>query len=301
MIQKPLNTLVGVVPKLLRNTLAVVSTLFLFSTIIITNMVQMASLIIRPFSLKLFRKVNTLCAGSWWGLCVFFQERLYRIRPVFTGDVIPERENAFLIVNHQGMTDILVLFGLAIRKKRLGNMKYFVKDVLKYVPGMGWGMLFLDCLFLKRNWEQDQDRINRTFGKFKREDIPIWLVSFVEGTRISAAKVEASQRYAQSKGLPEFNNVLLPRTKGFVAVVKNLRDHLDAIYDVTIIYPNGTPSLWQVVQGLVREFHLDVRRFPVDTLPTSDAGLSEWLLMRFREKDGAVEKLTAVKRLRSSP
>lgn len=285
MLQRELKVEAGALRTVWGHLIASVSAVVLFTSLLGTNVVQMSSFVFWPFSKKLFRSVNCACARFWWGLCVVFQEKLYRIKLVFTGDDVPERENAFVISNHQAMTDILILFSLAVRKGRLGNLKFFVKDVLKYVPGLGWGMLFLDCLFLKRNWEQDQARIQETFGKFERENIPLWLISYVEGTRIRKKKWEKSQAYAKEKGLPVLENLLLPRTKGFVAVVKNLRGHLDAVYDLTITYPQGVPRLWQVVQGFVAEFHLHVRRFEIATLPTTDKELSNWLMDRYVEKD----------------
>ena len=46
----------------------------------------------------------------------------------------------------------------------------------------------------------------------------IWLVIFPEGTRFDpqkSDKLERSQAYADSLGLPRLNHVLMPRTTGF--------------------------------------------------------------------------------------
>ena len=43
--------------------------------------------------------------------------------------------------------------------------------------------------------------------------LPFWLALFVEGTRITKAKLEVAQEYAASAGLPIPRNVLIPRTK----------------------------------------------------------------------------------------
>lgn len=208
---------------------------------------------------------------------------------MITGDDVPIRENAIVVANHQQMPDIIALFMLAWRKKRLGDMKWFVKDVLKYVPGIGWGMLFLDCLFVKRNWSEDEDKIHNTFSKFLSEDIPIWLTSFSEGTRITGAKLEKSQDYARRENLPVPEHVLIPRTKGFVASVHGLKGHIHAIYDVTIGYPDGIPSLWQYLKGMVGRVHMRVRRFAIEELPSDPSALSHWLLVRFQEKDRLLE------------
>ena len=61
------------------------------------------------------------------------------------------------------MADITFLMDFAYRKGRLGDMKWMVKDIIKYVPGVGWGMLFLDCIFVKRDWTTDKESIRKTF------------------------------------------------------------------------------------------------------------------------------------------
>jgi 1-acyl-sn-glycerol-3-phosphate acyltransferase len=203
-----------------------------------------------------------------------------------TGDAVPDLENSIVISNHQQMPDIIAIMALAWRKKRLGDLKWFVKDILKYVPGVGWGMLFLDCLFVKRSWESDENRLHSIFSKFLREKIPIWLVSFSEGTRFTPAKLVRSQEYARKMGWPEPRHVLVPRTKGIVASVRGLRGHIQAVYDITIGYPAGIPTLWQFAQGYVRCVHLRVRRFPVEELPRDPEAMSTWLRARFEEKDG---------------
>ena len=46
----------------------------------------------------------------------------------------------------------------------------------------------------------------------------MWLVIFPEGTRFNpqnSAKLERSQAYADSLGLPRLNHVLMPHTTGF--------------------------------------------------------------------------------------
>src|SRR3990167_3291626 len=158
--------------------------LFLGATIIVFNGLQMMSLVLRPFSQSAFRSFNCWVAGAWWGLCVRLLEGLNGTRLVVTGDDVPYDDNVIIVLNHQSMTDIPVVLALAYRKRRLGNLKWFVKDIAKYVPGIGWGMLFLDCLFIKRNWTDDRNYILRVFDRIIRYSVPIWLVSFVEGTRL---------------------------------------------------------------------------------------------------------------------
>lgn len=269
----------------MRTIRGLLGALFLGSTIILFNGLQMLSLVLRPFSQSAFRSFNCWVAGTWWGLCVRLSEGLNGTRLVMTGDDVPRDDNAMIVLNHQSMTDIPVVLAFAFQKRRLGDLKWFVKDIAKYVPGIGWGMLFLDCLFIKRNWTDDRNYILRVFDRILRYSVPIWLVSFVEGTRLRPAKLAQSRRYAEENGIAPPEHLLIPRTKGFVSSVRALKGHLTAVYDLTIGYEEGAPRLWQWICGDVKRAHLHVRRYPVAQLPQDDAALSRWLLQIFREKD----------------
>lgn len=271
------------------NLKLIVAMSLLFSTLIAFNALQTATLLIKLVSPAAFRRINRDMANMWWGWCDKYAEHIYGTEVVFSGDEAPMRENALVLPNHQEMSDITVLFRLARRKGRLGDMKWFVKDSLKYVPGIGWGMLFLDCLFIKRDWTTDEKYLHKVFEKILANRIPLWLMTFVEGTRIRAAKVETSRNYAQSAGLKPLKHLLTPRTKGFSATVENLRGHLDAVYDVTIAYMDGVPTIWQWTKGYVKLVNVHVRRYVIAELPEGDEALASWLQRRFEEKEHILE------------
>lgn len=257
--------------------------------IFVLNPIQMLSVLIYPFSRSAFREINRWCARSIWGLWVLMAEVQNRIQFRFTGDVVPRRENALVIPNHQSMADVMVLICFAWRCARVGDMKWFVKDIIKYVPGPGWGMRFLDCVFVKRDWDRDRAGIERLFGKYKAESIPLFLVSFLEGTRRTPEKQAQAQAFARERGLPPPEHTLVPRTKGFVASVLGLRDHLDAVYDLTIAYPRDAegkvPTLASCFAAAFPRVDVHVRRFPLESLPSEEAALAEWAHARFREKE----------------
>jgi 1-acyl-sn-glycerol-3-phosphate acyltransferase len=262
-----------------------IASAFLFSTLIAFNVLQTLSLVIKIFSPKAFRRLNQRMARIWWGWCALGAEKVYGTKWIMSGDDVPVQENAIVILNHQEMADITVVFSFARAKKRVGDLKWFVKDILKYVPGVGWGMLFLDCPFIKRDWTADKDYIHKVFRNLLDYDVPLWLMMFTEGTRVRPQKIARSREYAEKHGMKPLEHVLVPRTKGFVASVQSLRGHVDAVYDLTVGYVGGVPTLWQWIKGYVRKVHLDVRRFAVDTMPEDGEALSDWLIKRFEEKD----------------
>lgn len=261
--------------------------------LLLVNLLQLASLLLRPFSRSAFRAVNRWFANTWWGWCVLVAERLNGFRVVTSGDPLPAGENAIVVANHQQMPDIVVIMALARRCGRLGDLKFFVKRALKWVPGIGWGMQFLDCVFVHRDWAADVDSIERTFRSLVRDRVPMWMVSFVEGTRITPAKLARSRTFAADRGLEPPRHVLLPRPRGFAATVRGLRDHAEAVYDLTIAYSGPPPTLWQLVGGSVQDVRVHARRFPVSELPVDDRAVRDWLLGRFRHKDDLLDHFHA--------
>ncbi len=276
--------------RLWRNLRVAIPVAFWFGFLIIINLTQTLSLVIKPFSATAFRRVNRWCAGTWWGGCVVFAERFNGTKIIVSGEDLPINENVLVVSNHQQMPDITTIMALARSKGRLGDLKFFVKHAIKWVPGVGWGMQFLNCPFLKRDWSADREKIDATFDTLVRERIPMWLVSFVEGTRATEAKIRASTEWALERGIKPTRNVLIPRTKGFAASVEGLGDHLNAVYDFTIGYVEGVPSLWQFITGRVKQIHVHIRRFPADELPKIEAELKLWLMDRFYEKDALLEE-----------
>ncbi len=292
----PLEPLIehrSTVSNVIANLRAALMSAFGLGTLILVNGVQTLSLLIRPFSHRAFRKINRFCANAWWGMCVTGAQRINGSEILVTGADVPMEENAIVVSNHQQMPDITTIMAFAKTKGRLGDLKFFVKDILKWVPGVGWGMLFLDCLFVKRNWSSDADHILKTFSTLVENRVPVWLVSFVEGTRARIHKIEASREWALSRGLEPLQHVLQPRTKGFAATVQGLREHVTAVYDLTIGYEEGVPTLWQYIKGSVHRIHLHVRRFPVEELPAIEEEIRQWLLDRWTEKDHLLDRFYA--------
>lgn len=285
----PLNAPAGAGQRVLAHTVAVPLAAVLFCFLLLINLIQMSSVLLLPVSRRAFRRINRWCADTWWGSCVTAVQRLWGYRVVISGDPVPKGENAIVVCNHQQMPDITLLMAYARTKERLGDLKWFVKHPIKYVPGIGWGMVFLDCLFVRRSWSNDRASIEATFRRIIDDDVAIWLVSFVEGTRLRSHKLAAARQYAIERGMAPPAHVLIPRTKGFAATVTGLRCHVAAIYDVTIGYVDGVPTLWQYIKGYVRVAHLHVRRFPMADVPEEPQALAAWLVARFRAKDELLE------------
>ncbi len=251
-------------------------------TVLFANFLQMLSLLILPFHPHAFRKINRFIADSWFGILRWTIEVPLRIKVLTTGDTLPWQENAFVIANHQAMADIPILGCVAHPSGRKGDFKWFVKDPIKWVPGVGWGLLFLDCLFVKRNWTADKNKVIEIFKKIRTNNIPFWVISFLEGTRSTPQKILKSQAFAKKQNLPPLRHVLLPRTKGFEATLDGLGDKIQAIYDITIAYEGSAPSLLKFF-FYPTKIYVHKRRYT--TWPQENSARAAWALERFQEKD----------------
>ena len=265
--------------------------IFLFFTLLLGNVFQIITLIFYPISPFFFRKLNTGLAAWWWGMGAWFLT-IAGAKVNIVGDDIIEKENAIILANHMAWSDIPVLFRLALIGKRLGHMKWFVKDQLKYVPGMGFAMMFLNTLFLKRSWEKDKTHICSKMAFFTNHNIPVWLMIFPEGTRFKKEKLTLSHKLSKREGRPELNRLLFPRTKGFLSSVQGLTNHCTAIYDFTIVYENGkVPLFVDLFLGRLKKVTVNVKRFDMQTIPKESKLLKQWLIDRFYEKEQLINLL----------
>jgi 1-acyl-sn-glycerol-3-phosphate acyltransferase len=281
-------------PFLLRSLVyarAILVSLLIFAPLLLINALQTLSLLVKPFSKPMFRSMNRNLAHIYWTLLVRLMEKVYRVRIEWHSEDLAPHEDAILIANHQTAVDVMPLFALATHCGRVGDMKFFVKEVFKYIPGPGWGMVFLDCIFLKRRWMADRKRIRTSFERFRSEGIPLWLNIFPEGTRFSEQKVIEAQKTARHYKLPLCEHVLVPYAKAFETSILGLKDRVQAVYDVTIGYPQGIPSLWQLLCGEVKLIEVHVARYALASLPQDAQGIETWLNERFWEKEQHLRRL----------
>lgn len=264
-----------------------ISALLLATSLVITNSVQMLSLLILPFSRRAFSIWNRMAVSYWAKSCIILMENISRTPVRLEGDEISVGENAIMIPNHQSFVDIMMTIKLAEKPGRLGDIKQFAKDIIKWFPGIGWGMFFVDGIFLKRDWAKDADNIFRTFSRIRSSGTPFWIANYPEGTRFTRAKLMKSQEFARSSGKPILNHVLLPRPKGFQATLLALRDRISAVYDVSIKYTGEhVPNFWELLSGQIQNpIIVKVKRYPISEIPIGDEAIQSWLIERFIEKD----------------
>jgi 1-acyl-sn-glycerol-3-phosphate acyltransferase len=173
------------------------------------------------------------------------------------------------------------------------------------VPFLGIAWWALDFPFMKRVSKEklrlrpglkgkDLENARKACEKFR--NIPVAMMNFPEGTRFTPVKRDA--------GNSPYQNLLTPRIGGVGQVLYALAEPLDALVDVTIIYPDmdstgSAPTLWQLVSGQVsritvrvklREIpaHLRAKNFRSDIKFRGE--LESWIRQIWLEKDALISE-----------
>jgi len=177
-------------------------------------------------------------------MVVFFFEHATRLKVYVAGDVEVLRnrkEKVLYLSNHQSTVDWVCCNLLAIRQGSLGHLRYVMKNTLQKLPLYGFYFYQHGCIYVKRGGFS-QVKMERALQHLAHRNVKSWMVMFPEGTRFIPEKVELiakSQNLAQTAGLKPLYHHMTPRYKGTFLALNRLRDNLDAIYDVTIVY-SGT-------------------------------------------------------------
>ncbi|KAJ4979442.1 hypothetical protein NE237_010222 [Protea cynaroides] len=276
-----------------------VGLLFLVSGLIVNSIQASCFILVRPLSKSMYRRINRIVAEllwleliwliDWWGgvkVQVFTDAETFRLMG---------KEHALFLSNHRSDIDWLVGWVLAQRSGCLGSTLAVMKKSSKFLPVLGWSMWFSEYLFLERNWAKDESILKSGLQRLKDYPLPFWLALFVEGTRFTKAKLLAAQEYAASTGSPIPRNVLIPRTKGFVSAVSNMRSFVPAIYDATVAIPKNQPSptMLRILSGQPSLVHVHIKRHLMKDLPETDDAVAQWCRDIFVAKDALLDKHVA--------
>jgi len=206
---------------------------------------------------------------------------------------ISHKGRYLVFCNHQSGVDILALQRCLNRRAPFG--RYLLKQQLIWVPVLGIAWWALDMAFLRRHSKQEllrnpslrgKDLENAARACEKLKHIPVSMMTFPEGTRLTEAK-----RLAQNS---PYKHLLRPRYGGVGQVLYSFDDALDSLIDVTIIYPDGTPSVWQYVSGQVKKISVHIELRPIEKNlrgrdfredPITKGHLKTWLGGIWEEKD----------------
>lgn len=210
-----------------------------------------------------------------------------------------------LISNHQSWVDTSVV--QYISENKLPLTRFFTKFELIYIPVVGQTFYFLDFPMMKRHSKeaiaknpslkgQDIEEAKRACTLLK--DKPFTLLNYLEGTRFTKDK--------HDKQNSPYQHLLKPRAGGLSLAIQALGAEIDGILDMTIVYPDGTPSYQDLWLGNVQKLGVDVRKIAMpdelfsaiknggyDKDERVKAEMFAWLDEVWQEKDQRITKLLA--------
>lgn len=201
--------------------------------------------------------------------------------------------------NHQAWADIFVLQHLLTG--RIPLLKFFLKHKLIWVPVIGLAWWALDFPFMKRHSQEflrrhperrgdDLATIRRSCEKFKL--IPTAVMNFLEGTRFTPAKHDRQQS--------PYRHLLIPKAGGIALALNAMGERFHSLLGVTIHYPDGAPTFWELMDGSMTRVVVRIRELPIPAdLVSGDYAndpdfrtrAQAWVGELWKEKDEALEAI----------
>jgi 1-acyl-sn-glycerol-3-phosphate acyltransferase len=212
---------------------------------------------------QLANPVITAIASLWLAGILWWLNHVHRVQWDIRGLSRQGKKDWYLLsANHQSWVDIFVLYQIYHGKVPL--LKFFIKKELAYVPIVGQAWWALDFPFMRRYSKQflakhpekagdDLKETQKACEKFSLT--PTSVMNFLEGTRFTVAK----HRDQQSP----FKHLLRPKAGGLAFAIQALGDKFSALTNVTIYYPQGIPSFWDMMCGRFKHAVVQIEELPI--------------------------------------
>ncbi|KAG9510349.1 Histone-lysine N-methyltransferase EZH1 [Fragariocoptes setiger] len=262
---------------------------FLLSGLVINFLQLINVIVVKRFSPRLARQINYLLMYSSWSQVVACFDWFCRSTFRITYEDASLEKNLFedhsiFLANHSYELDWIGAWLVTDKLNQLASCKAMLKKNLKYVPVVGWTWAVSDQIFLDREWEKDKRNLNKSIDALLEYE-PMVATFFCEGTRFTKDKLEESIKFAKERNLTAPRYHLIPRTKGFVAVIRHIRQRMREnpklkvnIHDVQVAYePDGAMNLGDIIDGKVANGHMYFKRYSINDIPEDDEGCAQWL------------------------
>ena len=236
-------------------------------------------------------------ATAWISVNGFCQRLVGKSHLVISGGGKLELKGYYMVTaNHQSWVDILIL--QRVFNRQIPFIKFFLKQQLIWVPFIGLAWWALDFPFMKRYSREQLAKQPHLKGKDiqvtrkaceKFRHAPVAIMNFLEGTRFTSAK------HAEQES--PYHALLKPKAGGLSFALTAMGGRLEQLLDVTIVYPEGVPSLWDYLCGRVAQVKVHIRLLPIGDELLGDYQQDEeyrllfqqWVNELWREKDQRIQ------------
>lgn len=201
--------------------------------------------------------------------------------------------------NHQSWVDTTVnqYFGLT----RMPLTRFFTKWELIFIPFVGQAFKILGFPMMKRHSKEqiaknpelktrDMEESRKACEQLLSQ--PFTLLNYLEGTRFT------QEKHAQQQS--PYKHLLKPKAGGLALALNILGDKIDALVDMTIVYPDGVPGYGDFWLGEVNRIAVNLRKIEIPDWVLGgnyedDAEYRErfqqWVHVLWTEKDQLIERM----------
>lgn len=164
--------------------------------------------------------------------------------------------------NHQSWVDTTVnqYFGLT----RMPLTRFFTKWELIFIPFVGQAFKILGFPMMKRHTkaqiakkpelkDRDMEEARKACQQLLSQ--PFTLLNYLEGTRFTQEKHDQQQS--------PYQHLLKPKAGGLALALNILGDQIDALVDMTIVYPDGVPGYSEFWLGEVPRIAVNLRKINI--------------------------------------
>ena len=178
--------------------------------------------------------------------------------------------------NHQSWVDTTVnqYFGLT----RMPLTRFFTKWELIFIPFVGQAFKILGFPMMKRHTKEqiaknpalkDRDMLEARKSCEQLLSQPFTLLNYLEGTRFTQEKHDQQQS--------PYQHLLKPKAGGLALALNILGNEIDALVDMTMVYPDGAPGYGEFWLGEVPRIAVNLRKIDIP----------DWVLGGDYEEDAA--------------
>lgn len=254
-----------------------------------------------------YKPLQSLCTRGvdavsmlWCDNNNFYIDKILGLRTELSGLEHFNRKDWYLVIaNHQSWLDIVILHRVFNRK--IPVLKFFIKDQLKWIPLLGFSWWAMGCPFMKRYSKEylakhpekkGKDILSTQKALSSFQKTPGAIMNFVEGTRFTLGKKDTQNS--------PYTHLLKPKAGGISFIISTMGQQLKNLLDVTIIYPQQKPTLWDFLCRRIKSVKVNVRCLPIPSQFTSSHSLNDskiqadfkdWLNKHWLEKDHLIASL----------